>query len=225
MVFSCNISSSSSFLLLLLLLRLRLRLTDRTCDPLQFTFNFRNYKTFRQSGRGIGATYSHYLHWATNKTNMHTSVHYPSGIRTHDTRLHLLLLWSPPIKFFDYTFVGISDYPRPSSLPLLDFISLPPNTYFTRLPSLKQLITVKYETALMCWVHSFYYISDITERGASWFINSRDILVPISAKCVRRDKACLFIYVFINNAVRSSDCKRRVVNTNWKNLPQFEYVI
>ena len=47
--------------LLLLLLLLLLRLTGRTCDLLQFTFNFRNYKTFRLSGRGIGATYSHYL--------------------------------------------------------------------------------------------------------------------------------------------------------------------
>lgn len=152
MVFSCHIYSLSYFLLLLCL---RLRLTGRTCDLLQFTFNFRNYKTFRISGRGIGATYSHYLHWATNKKNMHTRAHYPSGIRTHDTRIHLRLLWSPPIKFFDYAFVGISDFPRPSSLSLLDFTSLPPKTYFTRLPSLKQLINVNYETALMCWVHSF----------------------------------------------------------------------
>jgi hypothetical protein len=64
MVFSSNISSLSYFLLLR---RLSLRLTGRTFDLLQFTFNFRNHKTFRMSGRGIGATYNHYLHWATNK--------------------------------------------------------------------------------------------------------------------------------------------------------------
>jgi hypothetical protein len=193
MVFSSNISSLSYFLLLR---RLSLRLTGRTFDLLQFTFNFRNYKTFRMSGRGIGATYNHYLHWATNKTKMHNRAHYPSGIRTHDTRIHLRPLWSPPIKFFDYTFVGISDFPRPSSLPLFDFTSLPPNTYFTRLPSLKQLITVKYETAFMYWVHSFLLYfgyhkkSGIVIHNLTWHFGTN-----FCEMCPERQS--LFIYLSI----------------------------